>query len=58
MSQGDRGYTPEQQKIIAVRYIIGIQHLTGQRFEPDVRPRDQRIAEDANLALAHLISLL
>ena len=55
MSQGDRVYTPEQQKIIAVRYIIGIQHLTGQRFEPDVRPRDQRIAEDANLALAHLM---
>ena len=55
MSQGTRGYTPEQERIIAVRYIMGIQNLTGQRFEPDVRDREQRLVEDTNLALAHLM---
>ncbi|MBI2547084.1 MAG: phosphoribosylaminoimidazolesuccinocarboxamide synthase [Candidatus Aenigmarchaeota archaeon] len=55
MSQGDRGYTPEQQRVIAVRYITGIQNLTDQRFEPDTRPRNQRIVEDANLLLDYLL---
>ncbi len=55
MSQGARGYTPEQQRVIAIRYIMGIQELTGQRFEPDVRERDQRIVEDTKLILKHLL---
>ena len=55
MSQGAQGYTPEQQITIAVRYIMGIQNLTGQRFEPDVRDREQRFVEDTNLILDHLM---
>ena len=42
-SMGDKGYTAEQRVAIAVRYIMGIQHLTGRRFEPDLRPRDERV---------------
>lgn len=42
-SQGDKGYTDEQRLQIAVRYIMGIQNLTGRRFEPDMRPRDERV---------------
>ncbi|MBI2543511.1 MAG: phosphoribosylaminoimidazolesuccinocarboxamide synthase [Candidatus Aenigmarchaeota archaeon] len=55
MSQGDKGYTPEQQRIIAVRYIMGIQNLTGQTFEPDIRDRDKRIAADTNFILGYLM---
>jgi len=55
MSEGDRGYTPEQERIIAVRYIMGIQELTGRRFDPDVRERDDRIVEDTKLILSHLL---
>jgi len=42
-SEGDKGYTDEQKILIAVRYIEGIQHLLGKRFEPDMSPRDQRV---------------
>ncbi|MFC1477275.1 phosphoribosylaminoimidazolesuccinocarboxamide synthase [candidate division KSB1 bacterium] len=42
-SEGDKGYTDEQRAKIAVRYIEGIQHLLGTRFEPDTRPRTERI---------------
>lgn len=55
MSQGTQGYAPEQQRTIAVRYIMSIQNLTGQRFEPDVRDREQRLVEDTNLALDYLM---
>ena len=39
---------------IAVRYIMGLQNLTSLAFEPDLRPRDQRIIESANLILDYL----
>ena len=42
-SEGEKGYTDEQRAQIAVRYIIGIQHLLGKRFEPDMRSRNERV---------------
>ena len=42
-SKGDQGYTDEQRRAIAVRYIMGIQNLTGQRFSPDMRSREERV---------------
>jgi len=47
-------FTTEQSNEIAVRYIVGLQHLTGKAFEPDLRPRDQRIIESTNLILEAL----
>jgi phosphoribosylaminoimidazole-succinocarboxamide synthase len=46
--------SPEQEVEIAVRYIETIQHISGKRFEPDLRPRDERIVESTNLILKHL----
>jgi phosphoribosylaminoimidazole-succinocarboxamide synthase len=55
MSEGEHGYTPEQRRQIAVRYIMGIQRLTGKRFEPDIRRRSERVVsgleEVASLAV-------
>ena len=48
-------FTAEQADEIAVRYIQGLQNLTGKAFEPDLRPRDQRIIESTNLILDHLL---
>lgn len=48
-------FTDEQACEIAVRYIQGLQHLTGETFEPDLRPRDQRIVESTNLILDSLL---
>ena len=42
-SKGDQGYIDEQRAQIAVRYIEGIQHLLGTRFEPDMRSSEERI---------------
>ena len=50
----DMQFTTEQSNEIAVRYIDGLQHLTGKAFEPDLRPRDQRIIESTNLILEAL----
>lgn len=48
-------FTQEQANEIAVRYIQGLQHLTGETFTPDLRPRDQRIIESTNLILDALL---
>lgn len=48
-------FTDEQACEIAVRYIQGLQHLTGETFEPDLRARDQRIVESTNLILDALL---
>ena len=48
-------FTEEQANEIAVRYIQGLQHLTGETFEPDLRPRDQRIIESTNHILDALL---
>ena len=42
-SRGNEGYTDEQRLQIAVRYIEGIQHLTGKRFKPDLRSSQERV---------------
>ena len=52
--KGDQ-FSDEQANEIAVRYIEGLQHLTGEAFEPDLRPRDQRIVESVNLILDSLL---
>ncbi len=44
-------FSTEQSNEIAERYIVGLQHLTNKAFEPDLRPRDQRIIESTNLIL-------
>jgi len=48
-------FSDEQAAEIAVRYIQGLQHLTGETFTPDLRPRDQRIVESTNLILDALL---
>ena len=48
-------FSDEQANEIAVRYIQGLQHLTGESFAPDLRPRDQRIVESTNLVLDALL---
>ncbi len=55
VKEKDQQFTDEQAGEIAVRYIQGLQHLTGKAFEPDLRPRDQRIIESTNLILDHLL---
>lgn len=46
--------SPEQELEVAVRYIETIQHISGKRFEPDLRPRDERIVESTQLILKSL----
>lgn len=48
-------FTREQANEIAVRYIEGYQYLTGEKFIPDIRPRDERIIESVNLILDYLM---
>lgn len=48
-------FSDEQSNEIAVRYVQGLQHLTGEVFSPDLRPRDQRIIESTNLILDSLL---
>lgn len=55
VKQQDQQFTSEQANEIAVRYIQGLQHLTGVPFAPDLRPRDQRIVESTNLILDALL---
>ncbi|MDB4380254.1 hypothetical protein N9Z70_02580 [Mariniblastus sp.] len=47
----DMQFSTEQSNEIGVRYIDGLQYLTGKAFQPDLRPRDQRIIESTNLIL-------
>ncbi|MFM1896455.1 MAG: hypothetical protein RLZZ385_1529 [Pseudomonadota bacterium] len=55
VKEKNQQFTPEQAAEIGVRYIQGLQHLTGRAFEPDLRPRDQRIIESTNLILDSLL---
>jgi phosphoribosylaminoimidazole-succinocarboxamide synthase len=48
-------FSTEQANEIAVRYIQGLQHLTGEEFKPDLRPREKRIIESTNLILDSLL---
>ncbi len=51
VKEKDQQFTDEQAAEIAVRYIMGLQHLTGVAFEPDLRPRDERLVDSTNLIL-------
>jgi len=55
-SKGDQGYTDDERAQIAVRYIEGIQHLLGRRFEPDMRPRDERVISGLEQAVNQLVA--
>ena len=43
--------TPEQEVAAAVRYIEAYQHISDRPFEPDLRPREQRLIESTQLIL-------
>ncbi len=53
-SEGEKGYTDEQRIVIAARYVVGIQELLGKRFEPDMRPRDERVVSGLQKVLENL----
>lgn len=55
VTEKDQQFTREQANEIAVRYIQGLQHLTGEEFTPDLRPRDERIVDSTNRILDHLL---
>ena len=53
-SEGEQGYSDKQRIVIAARYVIGIQELLGKRFEPDMRPRDERVVSGLRKVVEHL----
>jgi phosphoribosylaminoimidazole-succinocarboxamide synthase len=55
-SEGEKGYTDEQRRVIAARYITGIQELLGKRFEPDTRPRDERVITGLQKIVERLVA--
>ncbi|NKB33562.1 MAG: phosphoribosylaminoimidazolesuccinocarboxamide synthase [Pseudomonadales bacterium] len=55
VKEKDQQFTEEQANEIAVRYIQGLQHLTDVSFDPDLRPRDERIVDSTNLILDSLL---
>lgn len=55
-SEGDQGYTDEQRVVIGARYVVGIQELLGKRFEPDMRPRDERVVSGLRTAVENLVA--
>ncbi len=54
-SEGEQGYTDEQRVVIAARYVVGIQELLGRRFEPDMRPRDERVVRGLQTVVESLV---
>ena len=55
VTERDQQFTDEQANEIAVRYIQGLQHLTAISFDPDLRPRDERIVDSTNMILNSLL---
>ena len=55
VTEKNQQFTAEQASAIAERYILGLQHLTGGEFSPDLRPRDERIVESTSLILDYLL---
>lgn len=55
VTEKNQQFTETQANEIAVRYIQGLQHLTGEEFRPDLRGRDERIVESTNLILDALL---
>ena len=54
VTERDQQFSEDQANEIAVRYIQGLQHLTGEEFVADLRPRDERIVDSTNTILDHL----
>ncbi len=55
-SKGEEGYTDEQRAKIAVRYIEGIQHLLGKRFEPERGSSKERIVSGLEKIATQLVA--
>lgn len=55
-SKGEEGYSDEQRAQIAVRYIEGIQLLTGREFIPDLRPTTERIIKGIETIMDEIVS--
>ncbi len=55
-SEGEQGYSEEQRAQIAVRYIEGIQHLLGTRFEPDMRSNEERVVSGIEKIVHQLVA--
>jgi len=55
-SEGDKGYTDEQRIQIAIRYIVGIQHLLSKPFNPDTRQRDERVISGLETVVRELVA--
>jgi phosphoribosylaminoimidazole-succinocarboxamide synthase len=55
-SEGEKGYTDEQRIQIAIRYIIGIQHLLSKPFDPDPRQRDERVISGLETVVKELVA--
>jgi len=55
VKEKDQQFSEQEANEIAMRYIAGLQHLTGEEFMPDLRPRDERIVQSTNLILDHLL---
>jgi phosphoribosylaminoimidazole-succinocarboxamide synthase len=55
VTEENQQFNVDQANEIAVRYIQGLQHLTGEEFIPDLRGRDERIVESTNLILDALL---
>ena len=55
VKEQDQQFTEGQANEIAIRYIQGLQHLTGVSFSPDLRPRDERLVDSTNLILDALL---
>ena len=51
----DQQFNQEQANEISMRYIQGLQLLTGESFSPDLRPRDERVVDSTNLILDALL---
>jgi phosphoribosylaminoimidazole-succinocarboxamide synthase len=46
--------SPEQELEVAIRYIEAIEHISGGKFQPDLRARDERIVDSTILILKAL----
>ncbi len=55
-SKGEQGYSDEQRAQIAVRYIEGIQHLLGAKFEPDMRSSEERTVLGLEVVVNRLVA--
>lgn len=55
VKEKNQQFSDDQAAEISVRYIQGLQHLTGEAFAPDLRPRDQRIIDSTNMILDFLL---